>query len=54
MARAFQSPRDWQAKCVRNIAAMGPFSSDRTIRQYADEIWKVTPTQVHLTPYIQR
>lgn len=28
-------------KCLLNIAAAGPFTSDRTIRQYADEIWHV-------------
>ncbi|ARP51316.1 glycogen phosphorylase [Ruminococcaceae bacterium CPB6] len=28
-------------KCLLNIAAAGPFTSDRTIRQYADEIWHI-------------
>lgn len=28
-------------KCLLNIAAAGPFSSDRTVRQYADGIWHV-------------
>ena len=32
---------DWYAKAIRNIARMGWFSSDRTIRQYAKEIWNV-------------
>ncbi|BCH26072.1 glycogen/starch/alpha-glucan phosphorylase [Mesorhizobium sp. L-8-3] len=31
----------WYAKAVRNVARMGWFSSDRTIRQYACEIWNV-------------
>jgi starch phosphorylase len=30
----------WNAKAVRNTARMGWFSSDRTIRQYATEIWR--------------
>ena len=30
-------------KCLMNIASAGKFSSDRTIRQYADEIWHVEP-----------
>ena len=34
------SPR-WLAMSIRNTARMGWFSADRTIRQYADEIWKV-------------
>jgi starch phosphorylase len=33
----------WTAMAIRNVAAMGPFSSDRTIREYADEIWRVQP-----------
>ena len=28
-------------KCLMNVACAGKFSSDRTIRQYAKEIWKV-------------
>ena len=32
-------------KCLLNIASGGKFSSDRTIRQYADEIWHIQPTQ---------
>ena len=33
-------------KCLMNIASGGKFSSDRTIRQYAEEIWHVEPTQL--------
>ena len=32
-------------KCLLNIASGAKFSSDRTSRQYAEEIWHVTPTQ---------
>ena len=32
-------------KCLLNIASGAKFSSDRTIRQYAEEIWHVQPTQ---------
>ena len=32
-------------KCLLNIASGAKFSSDRTIRQYADEIWHIQPTQ---------
>ncbi len=30
-------------KCLMNTASAGKFSSDRTIRQYADEIWHIKP-----------
>ena len=32
-------------KCLLNIASGAKFSSDRTIRQYAQEIWHIEPTQ---------
>jgi glycogen phosphorylase len=31
---------EWYARTICNTARMGWFSSDRTIRQYADEIWR--------------
>ena len=33
--------KGWNAAVVRNVAHMGWFSSDRTIREYAKEIWGV-------------
>ncbi len=38
----WQDKRDWYAKAIRNVARVGWFSSDRTIRQYAQEIWNVS------------
>ncbi len=32
-------------KCLENVASAAKFSSDRTIRQYADEIWHIKPIQ---------
>jgi len=34
-------PAGWSAAAVRNIANMGWFSSDRTIREYAKDIWGI-------------
>ena len=33
----------WSAKAILNVARTPTFSSDRTIRQYAEEIWGVKP-----------
>jgi starch phosphorylase len=38
--KVWATPSEWQAKTVFNTARMGWFSSDRTIRQYAKEIWR--------------
>ncbi|SFZ82999.1 glycogen phosphorylase [Devosia enhydra] len=37
----WSDPRRWWAMAIRNTAHMGWFSSDRTIRQYAEDIWNV-------------
>ncbi|MBU0498900.1 MAG: glycogen/starch/alpha-glucan phosphorylase [Gammaproteobacteria bacterium] len=39
VAELYQSPRDWVRKAILNVANMGRFSSDRTIDEYAGEIW---------------
>ena len=36
----------WLAKALLNVAGSGKFSSDRTISQYAAEIWQVKPCPV--------
>jgi len=38
---AWRTPKTWYSMAIRNTAHVGWFSSDRTIRQYAEEIWKV-------------
>ncbi len=48
VAETFSDPKRWHAMAVTNIAHMGRFSSDRTIRQYADEIWNAKPVRVEL------
>jgi glycogen phosphorylase len=40
----WQQPAAWAERAIRNIAAMGFFSSDRTIREYVEKIW-VAPTR---------
>jgi glycogen phosphorylase len=37
---------DWARKAILNVAASGRFSSDRTIHEYATDIWNVTPCPV--------
>ena len=39
--KVWRNSPDWYARAIRNVARMGWFSSDRTIRQYAKEIWNV-------------
>ena len=39
--RIWSEPTEWWRKAILNTARMGWFSSDRTIRQYAQEIWGI-------------
>ncbi|MFA6240436.1 MAG: glycogen/starch/alpha-glucan phosphorylase [Candidatus Hydrogenedentales bacterium] len=38
---AYADSAQWSAKCILNIAHSGRFSIDRSIREYADKVWKV-------------
>ncbi|CAL8267657.1 unnamed protein product [Merluccius merluccius] len=40
----YKNPKEWTKKVIYNIAGSGKFSSDRTIAQYAREIWGMEPT----------
>ncbi|XP_027004769.1 glycogen phosphorylase, muscle form [Tachysurus fulvidraco] len=44
----YKKPKEWTKKVIYNIAASGKFSSDRTIAQYAREIWGVEPSMEKL------
>ena len=42
----YRQPRAWDRKALINVARAGRFSSDRTITEYARDIWHVTPCEV--------
>ncbi len=42
----YADPDEWARKTILNVAGSGKFSSDRTIAEYAEEIWNVQPCPV--------
>ena len=42
----FKDKREWARKALKNIANAGKFSSDRTIAEYAKEIWNIEPVEI--------
>lgn len=44
--KAYSDKKRWAKMAAENIAMSGKFSSDRTIKEYADEIWYLQPVEV--------
>jgi starch phosphorylase len=48
---AYEDPAKWTRMSILNVARMGKFSSDRSIKEYCDKIWKTHPLPVELGKY---
>ncbi len=46
VAELYRHPHQWARKAILNVARMGFFSSDRTIHEYAQDIWQLNPAPV--------
>jgi len=46
--KVYKNKEEWAKKAIINVAKSGKFSSDRTIQQYADEIWNLKPLKIEL------
>ncbi len=45
---AYKNKTRWAESAIINVAKSGKFSSDRTIKQYADEIWNLSPISIEV------
>ncbi len=49
VSRTFREKEKWTRMSIINTASMGKFSSDRTIREYAEDIWGIKPVPVEVS-----
>jgi len=48
VAESYQDQQRWTKMSILNVANMGKFSTDRTIQQYAREIWNAKPVKIEM------
>uniref|UniRef100_A0A915N4P9 Alpha-1,4 glucan phosphorylase n=1 Tax=Meloidogyne javanica TaxID=6303 RepID=A0A915N4P9_MELJA len=50
VSETYKNQDKWLKMCLFNISSSGKFSTDRTIKEYANDIWNVEPGTVQLPP----
>ena len=48
VSQAYRDQEEWSRRSILTVSRMGKFSSDRSIRQYCEAIWKIKPVHIRL------
>jgi glycogen phosphorylase len=48
VSEIYKDQEKWTKMSILNVANMGKFSSDRTVKEYADEVWNVKPVHIEI------
>ncbi len=48
VAATFLDSEKWLTMAIYNVARMGKFSTDRTIKEYAEDIWHIKPLEIKI------
>jgi starch phosphorylase len=54
VSAAFKNAKQWTRMSILNTARMGKFSSDRAIREYCEDIWKIKPVRVAMNGEVKK
>lgn len=46
VSKLYKDQEKWTKKAILNVARIGKFSSDRSVKEYAEKIWKVKPVKI--------
>jgi starch phosphorylase len=47
VSKLYLNAEEWTKMAILNVARVGKFSSDRSIKEYAENIWKVEPVKIN-------